>query len=437
MSYKDLLKQIREMQEQIALHGKLNAEVLKKVDYKFRLDWNYHSNAIEGNSLTREETRTVMINNITVDQKPLRDVLEMRGHDEVVQSIIRVGKAELNLSEKRIREIHRAIIHEEDSEKKDKPGNWKTEVNYLYNYRGERFDFLDPAEVPGEMHTLLNWLNAEAAKTRSGNTPSQEPAMLAFEFHLRYLSIHPFYDGNGRTARLFMNLILISFGLPPVIIRKEDKDVYNRYLADIQAYGGEKDLYYSFMAEQLIRSLQIVLDAIAGKEIEEPDDLDKKVALLEWDMKMLGKSPVKSAEAMEFAWKTGGLKEFFKSYFDKVKTFEKLFESSKISIQAGRDLIGFDLDAVDAWFDGKKITDSLNKLEVSYYLNGMNKLRVNYSEHFDVVFEGTAYRLKIIFQNLAEKKYSETLTKEEIKTLVDERVNQLYNWIKTELDKAK
>jgi hypothetical protein len=76
-----------------------------------------------------------------------------------------------------------------------------------------------------------------------------------------------------------MNLILIAFGYPPVIVKLEEKKPYYQYLADIQSYGGNPDLFYEFMSGLLIRSQQIALDAIEGKDIEEPDDFDKKVSL--------------------------------------------------------------------------------------------------------------------------------------------------------------
>ncbi len=96
----------------------LPADLLKKINYKFRLEWNYTSNSMEGNSLTRSETRSVMIGNITVDGKPIKDILEIKGHDEVISNIIKTGKGELNISEKRIKEIHTGIMHEEDPVKK-------------------------------------------------------------------------------------------------------------------------------------------------------------------------------------------------------------------------------------------------------------------------------------------------------------------------------
>lgn len=279
MPLKDLLKHIDELQAQINSHGKLNADTLKKINYKFRLDWNYNSNVMEGNSLTKLETRTVMINNITVEGKPLKDVLEMRGHDNIISDILKIGKGEMNLSEKRILEIHRGIMYEDDPEKKKGIGIWKTDNNYLYNYKNERVDFTPHGEVKEKMHELVNWLSSQYEKIKAKDKTALHPVILAFEFHLKYVTIHPFYDGNGRTSRIFTNLILIAFGYPPVIVKVEEKNPYYQYLADIQSYGGKPDLFYEFMGSLLVRSQEIVLNAIEGKDIDEPDDFEKKVSL--------------------------------------------------------------------------------------------------------------------------------------------------------------
>src|SRR5689334_8074347 len=106
MSYSDKIKQIERLQEVIEQHGKLPQEVLNKINYKFRLEWNYTSNSMEGNSLTRQETRSVMVGNITVEGKPIKDVLEVKKHNEVISEIMKIGKGELNISEKKIKEIH-------------------------------------------------------------------------------------------------------------------------------------------------------------------------------------------------------------------------------------------------------------------------------------------------------------------------------------------
>lgn len=266
MSFKDKLQQIESLRRQIEERGPLPDEVLKKVNYKFRLEWNYYSNSMEGNSLTRQETRSVMVGIITVEGKPIKDVLEMKGHDDVIASILKMGKGELNISEKRIKEIHKGIMHEEDPEKAKLIGQWKTAPNHLYNYKNERFDFVAPDEVPERMHQLINWLNAQKEKIQRGDKDALHPVEIAFRFHLDYITIHPFYDGNGRTVRVLTNLILIAYGYPPPYIKTEEKSIYYQYLADIQGYGGEPDLFYDFMAGLLLRSQQVVVDALDEKD---------------------------------------------------------------------------------------------------------------------------------------------------------------------------
>lgn len=284
MGYIEKRNKIDSLQRQINAYGELSPEVKKKINYKFRLDWNYYSNSMEGNTLTIDETRSVMVGNLTVGGKPIKDVLEMKGHDEVIAAILKIGKGELRLSESRIRNIHKGIMHEEDKEKKKKIGVWKTEPNYIYNYKNERFDFALPADVAVRMHDLLNKTNAEIDAIEHNKKGAIHPIDLALQFHLDYVLIHPFYDGNGRTARILTNLLLISFGYPPCWVKTSERDIYNQYISDIQGYGGSPDLFFDFAADNILRSQNLVLDAIAGKDISEFDDIDKELALLRADL---------------------------------------------------------------------------------------------------------------------------------------------------------
>ena len=281
MTFREKLERIDELQAEIMRHGQLPLDVLGKIKFKFRLEWNYHSNSMEGNALTRQETRSVMAENITVNGKPIRDVYEMHQHDELITKIIQMGKGDIAISERRIKEIHAAIMYEEDPEKSKLLGVWKKTPNYLFNYKGERFDFAPPDEVAERMHRLIDWLNAEKEKLQGGKKDALHPVVLASRFHLDYVTIHPFYDGNGRTARILTNIILIACGYPPIYVRTDEREIYGRYLTDIQANVDNPDVFYEFMARCMIRSQALVLDAIAGKEIDEPDDLDKKLFLLE------------------------------------------------------------------------------------------------------------------------------------------------------------
>ncbi len=275
MPLEQKLRDIDDLQKKIDNCGKLPDDVLKKINYKFRLEWNYTSNSMEGNSLTRSETRSVMIGNITVSAKPIKDILEVKGHDEVITAIMKMGKGELNISEKRIKDIHVGIMHEEDPDKKQQIGQWKKDQNYLYNYKNERFDFVAPGDVPARMHDLVNWLNAEKDKIARNDKDALHPVMLALRFNLEYVTIHPFYDGNGRTSRIFTNLILIAYGFPPLYIKENERSAYYQFLADIQGYGGDPNVFYEYMAGLIIRSQHILLNAIEGKEMDEPEDEEK------------------------------------------------------------------------------------------------------------------------------------------------------------------
>lgn len=275
---------VEKLQEEISSYGEYSPEIKKKIQYKFRLDWNYYSNSMEGNTLTKEETRSIMIGTLTIREKAIKDVREMQGHDEVVEDIFKIGKGELRLSEKRIQNIHSSIMYEEAPAFKEKIGKWKTEFNHILNYKGERFDFAAPVEVKEQIHQLIDRTNAAIDQINHKKKGALHPLDIAFQFHIEYLTIHPFYDGNGRTARLLTNLLLISFGFPPLIIKQEDKDAYYKYLADIQCYGGDKEILFELMAGLVIRSQKMVLDAIQGQDIEDLDDLDKQLALLDKEL---------------------------------------------------------------------------------------------------------------------------------------------------------
>lgn len=332
MSYSEKRKQVDLLQQKIEAHGLLSTDVKNKINYKFRLDWNYYSNSMEGNTLTMDETRSVMVGNINVENKPIKDILEMNGHDKVITDILKVGKGEIRLSEARIKEIHKGIMHEENENDKKKIGIWKTAPNYIINYKKERFDFVSPAEVPEKMHELLNKTNAAINLIQKKKKNAPHPLDVALQFHLDYVLIHPFYDGNGRTARLLTNLLLISFGYPPFWVRTNERDIYNQYIADIQGYGGKPDLFFEYTADMISRSQQIVLDAIAGKEIEEPDDMDKKLALLEQEL-----ATIDPNEEVKKQFDKNVLFEIYDSWFTQlinevvpaIQKFNKFFTGSQ------------------------------------------------------------------------------------------------------------
>jgi Fic family protein len=279
---KDLLKHIEQNKATIEAHGKLDPEVIKKVNYKFRLDWNYHSNRMEGGTLTMAETRSVMVGNIDVKGKPISDVLEMNGHDEVVRDLFTMAKGEKRLSETRIKSIHKAILAKGNKNCSDAEiGDWKKNDNHIINYKGEKEEFTSFADVPEAVHAVLNDLNASLDHYFDEKKSAKHPLEIVAQFHLDFIKVHPFCDGNGRVTRILVNLILMSCGYLPVIIKTEQREAYFNLLADIQNYGGNTDLFIAFLAERQLESQEIYLKAINGESIEEEDDLDKRLQLLD------------------------------------------------------------------------------------------------------------------------------------------------------------
>jgi len=441
MAYTDIKHKIDLLREQIASHGKLTSEQLKKVNYKFRLEWNYNSNSMEGNTLTIEETRSVMVGNIMVDKKPYKDIAEMKGHDEVISDILKIGKGELRLSEARIKQIHEAIMYEETDEEKAKIGKWKKANNYIYNYKGERYDFVDSEVVPDKIHDLLNHTNAaiDAIENKSKNAP--HPLDVAFNFHLEYVNIHPFYDGNGRTARILTNLILIALGYPPFWITEPQRAPYSNYLGDIQGYGGDPNLFNNFLAELVLRSQQLIIDVIEGRDIEADDDLDKEIAIWKRQLEKKDELVSLSHDSILNIYKSS-LKPLFISTLESISQFDDLFNRKTIYNHINSESFQVSMtEKFDSKFDISSNVNSVEpisslKLYVSF--NGFKNNGLNiFNTHLELNIRFEEYKY-FIYENdynkvIITKLYSEVLSIEEIKHIVKTMKSKVFDYIKASI----
>lgn len=277
-----LIKTINTLKAEIDALRPLDKDTEGRIQQKFRLDWNYHSNNIEGNSLTFGETKTFLLHGITADGKPLKDHLDIKGHNtalEMLEDVVHDGR---DLNETFIRELHQIILHEPydkpavtpDGKKTNRRiqiGKYKTQPNHVVTKTGETFYFATPEETPALMNDLMNWFN-QSIKERK-----LHPVELAALLHYKFIRIHPFDDGNGRLSRILMNLTLMKFGLPPVIIKTQKKEEYYRALQ--QADGGDNNFFVEYIAKLQIDSLELYLRGAKGEHIEEEDDLDKEIAL--------------------------------------------------------------------------------------------------------------------------------------------------------------
>lgn len=274
--------------EELNKYRPINREQEERIMQKFRLDWNYHSNHLEGNSLTFGETKALILFGITAQGKPLKDHFEITGHDEAIKWVIEIVKKERPLTENFIRELHKLLLKESyqkeaitadglPTKRWIEVGKYKSVPNHVKTKTGEIFYFAKPEETPALMSDLMDWYNAEIKKN------DIVPILLAAQFHYKFIRIHPFDDGNGRTARILMNFILMKFGYPPVIIKTEDKDNYFAVLR--LADTGQIEPFIEYIAQNLIRSLEIMIAGAKGENIEEADDIDKEIALLEQKIK--------------------------------------------------------------------------------------------------------------------------------------------------------
>ena len=251
---------------------------------KLRLDWNYHSNAIEGNTLTQGETRIFLLHGLTAKGKPLRDHLDLKGHDEAIDYMAAVIRQNDPLTEAALRELHKLLLGKEPyrvpaqtsdgqaTRKEIVPGRYKVQPNHVETVTGKVHYYATPEETPAQMHSLMDWYH------QVENESKLHSLVVATEFHHRFTAIHPFDDGNGRMARILTNLMLMRHGYPPLVIKREDREAYLYALA--QADEGDLGDLLAFFANTLTEAMQLYLRGARGEDIGELGDFDKRIALL-------------------------------------------------------------------------------------------------------------------------------------------------------------
>lgn len=196
---------------------------LGNLEHIHDLELTYTSNAIEGNTLSAAETTLVIEQGITIGGKPLKDHLEAIDHYEAIGYVRALARQGSPLAEADLRQLHHLVVQRSHPEI---AGRYADQGRYVLTETG-RHTFPSPTEVPALMGDLARWLGV------APDTPET-----AFTAHRRLVDIHPFNDGNGRTARLLMNLILIRGSYPPVAVRPEDRAAYVGALQEAQAGRG-------------------------------------------------------------------------------------------------------------------------------------------------------------------------------------------------------
>ena len=235
----------------------LPAALVRNLADWFRVELTYTSNAIEGNTLTRRETAAVIEKGLTVGGKSLREHLEATNHSRAIDAVnTLIRRKPSQLTSRDILGLHGIILRGVDDANAGRYRNVPVRIS------GSAVVMPNPMKVPDLMHEFLQWLTAKN---------SLHPVAFAGEAHYRLVTIHPFVDGNGRTARLLMNLLLLMRGYPPAIIRTRDRLAYIGALERAQL-GGSRGDFDVLVAKAAERSLDIYLKAARGESaVAEPD----------------------------------------------------------------------------------------------------------------------------------------------------------------------
>ncbi len=221
----------------------VSGKSLAELNRWYDVELTYTSNAIEGNTLTRNETAIILEKGITVSGKPLRDHLEATGHRDALAYVRELATSTDAVREVDVRNIHRLVLQKIEPEE---AGRYSQHQRVI---AGSSLLLPSPAEIPARMGDFARWL---------AQAPSTPEA--AFDAHEALVTIHPFSDGNGRTSRLLMNLLLLKRGYPPIVIRPEDRASYLDALDATRS--GDRPSYHCFMNARLENALDHHLEIL-------------------------------------------------------------------------------------------------------------------------------------------------------------------------------
>lgn len=239
-----ILQKIEQKKAELDARRPLAVGSLTTLDRWYDVELTYSSNAIEGNTLTHNETALIIEKGITVGGKTLNEHLEAVDHHAAIRYVRRLATSLSPITERDILEIHEMVL------KRSNPTEAGRYSLFQRRIAGSNVILPGPHKIPSLMEEFGQWLNVQP------NSPQT-----AFEAHFRLVSIHPFTDGNGRTARLLMNLVLLCGGYPPVSIGPPDRKAYIDALEHRQMTQ-DAESYEEFLANRLLASLTDYLNVI-------------------------------------------------------------------------------------------------------------------------------------------------------------------------------
>lgn len=244
-SYTPILEQVDALKKSLDASRPLTPAEVEAIKEVFLVEHTYNSNAIEGNTLTLQETALVL-QGITIAQKPLKDHLEAVGYKEAFKYVEELAKQDNPITEFGIKSIHNLVLA-------DRPEDRGTFRRVNVRIAGALTNPVQPYLIEPKIEELLNDFNSW--------TKTRHIVECVATFHLRFESIHPFIDGNGRTGRLLMNLQLIKAGLPAINIKFADRRKYYDAF-DEYAKTGSAEAMTILVGEAVVARLREILSSL-------------------------------------------------------------------------------------------------------------------------------------------------------------------------------
>lgn len=240
------LERIQEKKTKLDTLRPLPSYALKSIKESMTLEWIYNSNSIEGNTLTLQETKMIIKEGFTIKGKSLREHFEAVNHQDAIEYIESLVSKDYILTEKDILNVHELVLKQIE---KEIAGRFRTS-----GVRVSGANFVPPnaLKVNEYITELIDWVNVSDLNI----------VLKSAIFHHRFVWIHPFFDGNGRTVRLIFNLLLMKEGFPPAIILKNDRKKY--YDALNQANNGDYSKLVLLVFQALERSVDIYLSSLTN-----------------------------------------------------------------------------------------------------------------------------------------------------------------------------
>ncbi len=242
-AYSSLFARVDALKGELAKRRPFTAGELGRLKEEFLVEFTYNSNAIEGNTLTLRETALVL-EGLTIDQKPLKDHLEAVGHRDAFLYVERLISENVALNETVIKNIHALVLM-------DRPDDKGV-------YRSIPVVIMGAYHLPPQPYLVAVQMEQLVARQKETR---RHPIENASVFHLDFEGIHPFVDGNGRTGRLLLNLMLMQAGYPPIDVKFSDR---KRYDSCFDSYYKEEkaapmvELVAAYLEKRLKQCLEIL-----------------------------------------------------------------------------------------------------------------------------------------------------------------------------------